>query len=167
MPLRKHLLFWLPCPLLRSSTVYSPLRPARHPASGPWLKRAWTDGGVEGGSWKHTKSVEKPKTKTGKLKIQPTVGQKDKEHASCQGNLEKGTEGQPSSPTLLTYKSMCFSETCLFSFEFERITETREFYHLLLQIMRLVIISLVQGCLPERLRRSWHPVHTLSPGREP
>lgn len=42
----------------------------------------------------------------------------------------------------------------LFSFEFERITETGEFNHPVFQIMRLVIISLAQGGRPARVRRS-------------
>lgn len=95
----------------------SPPGLARHPAGRLWLKRAWTDGAVEGGSWKHTKSVEEPKTKMRKLKFQPTVVQKE-EYASCQGNLEKSTKGPPSSPTRLTYKYRCFAEILLFFFFF-------------------------------------------------
>ena len=52
---------------------------ARHPARGPRLRRAWTDGAVEGGSWKHTQSVKEPKTKMGKLKTQPNAGPKEKD----------------------------------------------------------------------------------------
>lgn len=52
---------------------------ARHPAGGPRLRRAWTDGTVERGSWKHTQPVKEPKTKMGKLKTQPNAGQKEKD----------------------------------------------------------------------------------------
>lgn len=112
MLLRKHVLFWLPCSLLGSTTVCSPPGLARHPAGRLWLKRAWTDGAVEGGSWKHTKSVEEPKNKMRKLKFQPTMVQK--EYASYQENLEKSTKGQPSSPTHLTYSIGALQKFCSF-----------------------------------------------------
>ncbi|KFO37328.1 Opioid-binding protein/cell adhesion molecule [Fukomys damarensis] len=59
------------------TAVHSPQVLARHPAGYPWLRGAWTDGPMEGGSWKHTEFVEEPKAKMGKLKTQPTMGQKE------------------------------------------------------------------------------------------
>lgn len=102
---------------------------------------------------------KEPKTKMGKQKAQPTTGQKENLVASCQGNLEKGAEGHQvfSSPHL---RVAVFCRNV--SFAFGRITESREFDHLALQIMRLVVMSPAQGCLPERARRSWHPAHTSS-----
>jgi len=81
-------------PLPGSTAVCSPPGLASHPAGGLWLRRARTDGVVEGGSWKHTQPFEEPKTKMGKRKTQPGLGQKEKEYASCHWNLVKSTEGQ-------------------------------------------------------------------------
>lgn len=62
-------------------------------------------------------------------------GRRRKVYASCHGSLARGTEGQPGSPTFLTYNHRCFAEMLLLSFEFERIAEIC-FNHLVLQIMR-------------------------------
>lgn len=50
--------------------------------------------------------------------------------------------------------------------EFEWIAEIWEVNHLVLQIVEVVIISLVQGCLPEG-REGRQPVLSPSPGCEP
>lgn len=155
MPLRKRVLLWLLWPLPGWTPVCSPLGLARHPSGGPGLRRAWTDGAVEGGSWKHTQPVEEPATKMAKLNTQSSVGQREKGQCQLPGEPKELTEeGQPGSPALLTCKVWCFAEMLLFSFEFERITEPREFNHLVFQIMRLVITSLPQRGLPARVRRS-------------
>ena len=98
------MLLWLLWPLPGWTPVCSPLGLARHPLGGPGLRRAWTDGAVEGGSWKHTQPVEEPKTKMGKLKTPSNVGQEEKGQCRLSGEPEElAEEGQPvlqhSSPT--------------------------------------------------------------------
>ncbi|ELK29503.1 Opioid-binding protein/cell adhesion molecule [Myotis davidii] len=79
--------------------------------------------------------VKEPKPKMGKRKAQPTMGQKENLAASCQGNLERGAEGHQAFSTPHLHV-MVFCRNV--SFAFGRITETREFGHLALQIMRLL-----------------------------
>lgn len=79
------------------------------------------------------------------------MGQKENLAASCQGNLERGAEGHQAFSTPHLHVVVFCRKV---SFAFGRITGTREFGHLALQIMRLLVMSLAQGCLSERARRS-------------
>lgn len=61
----------------------------------------------------------------------------------------RGRDRAQPSTVVLTCKSGGFAETFLFSFEFERIAETREFNYLVFQMVRIVIRICAQGCLYE------------------
>lgn len=91
---------------------------------------------------------KEPKTKTGKRKSQATTGQKENPGVRCQGNLRKGAKGHPG---LQHASPACIGVYRNASFVLRRITETREFGHLALQILRLVVtMSLKQDVFLKR-----------------
>lgn len=144
----------------------SPPGLASHPAGGLWLRRAWTDGVVERGSWKHTQPFEEPKTKMGKRKTQAGMGQKEQDYASCHRNLARSTEGQAGPWASDTSHLQVEMPHRNVSFEFERIAEARELSHLVGQITRVVIISLAQRRL-QKGEVALISAHASSLGWEP